>query len=88
MENPDVENAPKTTSSILTSKLSNGSQSTSGEGLDRRLEKKMWTKQRIVMAAEDRRWKIGIRKLEIENRSVDARHDAVSLFPHFPFSIF
>ena len=50
MENPDVENAPKTSSSILTSKLSNGSQSTSGEGLDRRLEKKMWTKQRIVMA--------------------------------------
>ncbi|MCH8959773.1 MAG: HlyD family efflux transporter periplasmic adaptor subunit [Bacteroidetes bacterium] len=50
MEKPKVENAPKTSASILTSKLSNGSQSTKGEGLDRRLEKKMWTKQRIVMA--------------------------------------
>ena len=50
MENPDVEKAaPKTSSSILTSKLSNGSQS-SGEGFDRRIEKKFLTKQRIVMA--------------------------------------
>ena len=49
MENPEVENAPKARPSILTSKLSNGSTNTTGEGLDRRLEKKMWTKQRIVM---------------------------------------
>ena len=49
MENPGVGKAPKASSSILTSKLSNGSQHTSGEGLDRRLEKKFWTKQRILM---------------------------------------
>ena len=50
MDNPDVEKAPKTSSSILTSKLGNGSQQASGEGLDRRIEKKTWTKQRILMA--------------------------------------
>ena len=49
MENPDVKDAPKTSSSILTSKLGNGSQKASGEGLDRRIDKKFWSKQRILM---------------------------------------
>ena len=48
----DIANEPKTSSSILTSKLHNGSGSDkgSGEGLDRHIEKKMWTKKRIIMA--------------------------------------
>ena len=49
MSNPDVEQEPKTSTSILTQKLSNGSQQT-GEGLDRKLEKKLWTKKRMLLA--------------------------------------
>ncbi len=48
----EIANEPKTSSSILTSKLHNGSGSDkrSGEGHDRRIEKKTWTKKRMMMA--------------------------------------
>lgn len=55
---PNVEQKSKASSSILTSKLGNGATSSSGsapnqgtgEGLDRRIEKKFWTRQRILLA--------------------------------------
>ena len=52
MDNPDAQDRPQKSSSILTSKLSNYPQSSSiGEGFDRRLKKKTWTQRRILMAA-------------------------------------
>lgn len=49
MSNPEIEKPPQTGSSILTQKLHNGSDR-SGEGLDRKLDKKTWTKKRLLMA--------------------------------------
>ncbi len=48
----DVAKEPKASSSILTSKLHNGSgqDKRSGEGHDRRIQKKTWTRKRIIMA--------------------------------------
>ena len=51
MDNPDAQDTPQKSSSILTSKLGNDPQSSSGgEGLDRRVKKKTWTQGRILMA--------------------------------------
>ncbi len=51
MDSPDTQDTPRKSSSILTSKLGNDPQSSSGgEGLDRRVKKKTWTQGRILMA--------------------------------------